>query len=52
MKAAGTITATGPAVEQSVGTRVVALVETGAYAESLVAPTDRVVQVSRYVSHT
>lgn len=45
MEAAGTIAATGPGVERAVGDRVVALLETGAYAEAVIAPTDRLFDI-------
>ncbi|MFB6223875.1 MAG: zinc-binding alcohol dehydrogenase family protein [Haloarcula sp.] len=53
MEAAGTITETGPGVERTVGDRVVALLETGAYAETIVAPTHRLFEIPDSVAlHT
>lgn len=49
MEAAGTIAETGPDVERTVGDRVVALLETGAYAETVVAPTHRLFEIPESV---
>lgn len=45
MEAAGTVVETGPKVDLAVGKRVVAFLETGAYAETIVAPTNRLFAV-------
>ncbi|MFB6202257.1 MAG: zinc-binding alcohol dehydrogenase family protein [Halorhabdus sp.] len=50
MEAAGTVAAVGPGVDRAVGERVVARVHSGAYAESVVAPTDLLFDVPESLS--